>query len=140
MNGYVASTNSLPGTEWLLQVADQPPLWTDVFAQIEKIQLLGENWDDQGAKKLDTSIIEAGRSYLLQLQVMRLRAPDDLYPLSDGTLILEWQLPNAIIIRDELLNSGQGERMISYPDAKRPVEFYPFHWSHMDSPCEVTLR
>ena len=77
---------------------------------------------------MDVSVlIRSARALAVQLKKERECPPQDVYPLSEGTIILEWQRADKVIVRIEIEDVGRGERMVSYPDS--PAEFFPITWS-----------
>jgi len=55
--------------------------------------------------------------------------PQDVYPLPNGNIILEWHRVGGVIERIEVEGLFKGELMRTFPDA--PAEFQQLNWNSM---------
>ena len=107
--------------------ANASRIWEAAEAHITALGNLEENWDGEGASKVRPELIQSARDLAAQLRERGESPPADVYPLSEGTIIIEWRLPASVIVRIEIDGIGEGERMATYPD--RPSEFSRLDWS-----------
>lgn len=101
-------------------------LWEKAHDQILAIARLGTDWDGDGADSVRPELIRSATRLLRWLRATGHPAPHDIYPMPDGNITLEWQLPGDIIRRIEVEGNGRGRMMTTYPDA--PAEFKPVKW------------
>ena len=92
-----------------------------------------EDWDGEGAPQIQPDLIGSVLHLVKQLMEELRPAPQDVYPLPDGNIMLEWQHQDGIIERIEIEGVGRGELMITYPNA--PAEFFEMFWS----PCDLSM-
>jgi len=119
MNAQIESGDPVP----------QTAKWAVALEHIAKLSVLEADWDGEGACKISQALIESAYQLAIRLRSEGERPPQDVYPLNEGTIILEWQdVAKKIITRIEVETPGHGEVMISYPD--RETEFFPIDCSN----------
>jgi len=102
-------------------------LWEKARLQVQMISRLPADWDGDGAARIPISLASSALRLLGELRAQGYPAPNDVYPLAEGTIVLEWQLANDVIYRIEVDRVGQGECMISFPT--EPSQFSRITWS-----------
>ena len=112
----------LPATEAAISISK----WEKVQEHVLKLLNLRSDWDGEGAPPIRHDLIRSALRLTEQLMGERDDAPQDVYPLPDGSIILEWQHRGGVIERIEIEEVGHGELMTTYPDAS--AEFAEVTW------------
>lgn len=112
----------LPATEAAISISK----WEKVQEHVLKLLNLRGDWDGQDAPPIRPDLIRSALRLTEQLMGDGDDAPQDVYPLPDGSIILEWQHRGGVIERIEIEEVGHGELMTTYPDA--PAEFAEVTW------------
>lgn len=111
--------------------------WDKAHDQIAAISRLREGWDGDGADPIRPEIARATARLLRFLRSTGYMPPQDIYPMPDGTITIEWQMPDDVIQRIEVEGSGHGQMMISYPD--RPATFKSIKWPVAARPLSTNM-
>jgi|GEM_PF-5269817 len=101
-------------------------MWEKAHDQILAIARLDADWDGDGSDSVRPEIVQSASRLLRRVRTLGYSVPQDIYPMPDGTITLEWQNPGDVIIRIEVEGAGRGTQMTTYPDA--PTEFKPCKW------------
>jgi hypothetical protein len=96
---------------------DQVKRWELVKDKIIALEHLPPGWDGNDAPAVPSRVVRATISWAEHLKSRNEEAPNDVYPLSDGNVILEWHKPGDEIRRIEVKDDGTAEEMISYPSS-----------------------
>ena len=112
--------------------------WDQAQEHIRALLRLKPDWDGEGASPVRPDLIQSALQLTNKLIADEMAAPHDIYPLPDGNILLEWQQPDGIIQRIEIEEVGQGELMITYPDA--PAQFSKLTWLPTVAPSGSTVR
>ena len=64
--------------------------WTAVFAELERMRSLKDDWDGEGTLAPEAPIIEAAISNASDMQSWRSTPPDRVYVSVNGTIYFEW--------------------------------------------------
>ncbi|HYH68668.1 MAG TPA: hypothetical protein VD866_28505 [Urbifossiella sp.] len=100
-------------------------MWEKAHDQLLSIARLEADWDGDGADPIRPELIRSASKLLRWARAQGYKAPQDVYPMPDGCITVEWQRPDDVIERIEIQGADKGLRMFSYPD--RPATFEPFN-------------
>jgi len=106
--------------------AVEDTMWAKAQQQVNAISLMEAGWDGDGAPVISDFICRSSGLLLRTLRKQGSVAPNDIYPTPDAHIIVEWQLPDDVIVRIEVDGLWEGEKMVSYPSA--PSEFERITW------------
>lgn len=105
--------------------------WENASRRLWSLRGLRKNWDGEGADEISAKYIASAAKLLVQLRFgtaevlgkkVPQRPPDDIYPLCEGNIIMEWRLPEEVIVRVEVEGEGVGQIMITYPSEANKKE------------------
>jgi hypothetical protein len=141
-----ADNDPIPSFSTTYDVADAADgltIWDKIFEQILAISRLETDWDGGGAPAVRPELIRSTMRLIHALRANGQAPPQDMYPLSDGNIILEWQFNNGVIWRIEVEGMEEGQMMITYPD--KVATFSNLTWtksrpSYLYLGCRVAPR
>ena len=105
--------------------------WDRAVRAIRCLHSLTSNWDGAGGRAVDSAWIASAVRFCHVMREANKPAPSSVYPLSDGNIMLEWRLPQEVIVRFEIEGPGRGEFMTTYPDGQKAT-FQEYHWADTD--------
>jgi len=103
--------------------------WEQVKEQIIALEQLEPGWDGADAPSVPLRMVRATISWTEHLKLQDVDPPHDVYPLSDGNVILEWQLPNDVIRRIEIKEDCVAREMVTYPSSAAKFKILTWHSS-----------
>jgi hypothetical protein len=137
-SGAFGSPASLSPDVTPIEIADSIAKWEQVQDHILALLRLEDNWDGEGAPQIRPELVRSALHLVHKLMAIQYGAPQDVYPLPDATIILEWQYQHGIIERIEVERVGQGELMVTFPNA--PAHFSEITWPPAGTPCVMWLK
>jgi len=67
--------------------------WKDCAVELVNMRSLGDDWDGEGAEAPSGALIDSALDLSFRLVDLGISPPDRLSAAPDGSVILEWQLP-----------------------------------------------
>lgn len=104
--------------------------WKNAVHWLAQIAKLAPGWDGAKGKVPTSEKVISALVFCRLLAKKTWFAPDRVYPLPDGNIMLEWQ-GQSEVWRFEIEEPGSGELMITYSDGRRP-EFAMYTWRRVD--------
>ena len=111
--------------------------WHAVRGKAEALASLEADWDDAGAPPIRPDTLRAA-SRLLSLLEPGIVAPDDVYALSDGHILVEWRQGKTPRVQVEIGETGRAELMVVPPEG--PSRFTAMAWDAVPSEADEAAR
>lgn len=97
--------------------------WTRAINAIVESGKLEPDWDSYGAEPIKEEVVRHATNTGIVFELCGAKPPTMAYPLVDGNIVLEWQMPDGIIHRIMIGDPNHElSLMTSYPD-NRPATF-----------------
>ncbi len=99
--------------------------WHRVTDQLDYMLTMEPDWDGNGSDRPEAELIESARLLMASLIECGTPPPDDVYPLPDDGLCIEWRQAD-VIDRIFVQDVGNGSRMITFPNL--PPHHHDLWW------------
>ena len=107
-----------------------PDKWAVAEKAVDALGAFADNWDGRGSEAVPLRIVASAVQLCRHLRSLGQRAPDDAYPMPDGSIMLEWQEPGYKVTRYEVDGVGRGQKIVSSPEM--PTQFSEYRWDAED--------
>lgn len=85
------------------------PQWEEVLDEVRDLDKYQPDWDDEGADAVPLALIRMTCSWLRTLQAQGTPAPASVYPLADGTVMVEWHYEHGAADSANIRSGGRIE-------------------------------
>lgn len=93
---------------------------------VSKLRGLPDNHIDVGWAASPNSVLDATLDVLEKFQNDGCPLPNDVYPMPDGNVTVEWQFSDRRVVRVEVEGPGRADVMVSYKH--REPRFFSLKW------------
>lgn len=92
--------------------------WEVAYDEARDLDKFQPNWDSEGADPVPLSLICATLQLFSTLEAQGFPAPASVYPLADGTVMLEWHYSHGAVESANIRPNGRMEIVRREPNAK----------------------